>query len=122
MWGLAGAFVVEGLELVTAIRRTGGWPWRLRGEVGLGPYVVAVTIRLAVGAMLAAALGTNGQLSGPAGAAMIGITAPLIVEKTFRQVGAANSTLPAPTPPEGVRPATTLARREPSRPLETGDA
>lgn len=120
MWGLAGAFVVEGLELVAAIRRTGGWPWRLHGEVGLGPYLVAVTLRLAVGGVLAAALGTNGQLSGPAGAAMIGITAPLLVEKMFRQVGTSGSTLSEPTPPESARAA--LAHRESGRPLETGDA
>lgn len=121
MWGLAGAFVVEGLELVAAIRRTGGWPWRLHGEVGLGPYLAAVTIRLAVGAVLAAALGTSGQLSGPAGAAITGITAPLLVEKMFRQVGSSSPTLPNPTPAESAR-AAALARRESGRPLETGDA
>lgn len=86
LWGLAGGFAVEGLELVSAIRRTRGWPWRVDGEVGLGPYLFSVAVRLAISAVLAVALGANGQVSGPAGALMIGITAPLIVEKAFRQV------------------------------------
>ena len=86
LWGLAGGFAVEGLELVAAIRRTRGWPWRVDGEVGLGPYLLSVVLRLAISAVLAMALGANGQVSGPAGALMIGITAPLIVEKAFRQV------------------------------------
>lgn len=91
LWGLAGGFAVEGLDLVSAIRRTRGWPWRFGGEVGLGPYLFSVWIRLVISAIVAVALGGNGQVSGPAGALMIGITAPLIVEKAFRQI------LPTPT-------------------------
>jgi hypothetical protein len=103
LWGLAGGFAVEGLELVSAIRRTRGWPWRFDGEVGLGPYLASVGVRLVISAVVAMALGWNGQVSGPAGALIIGITAPLIVEKTFRHVvpaPAAVTKAEQPTPVE----------------------
>jgi hypothetical protein len=48
LWGLFGGFAVDGLEFVGAIRRVGGWPWRLPGEPGPLPFTVSVLIRLVV--------------------------------------------------------------------------
>jgi len=79
-----GGFAVEGLEFAAAIRRTGTWPWRLRGEPGPLALVVSVIIRLAVGAVLAVACGTTGQISGPFGALAVGIAAPVLVERIAR--------------------------------------
>lgn len=85
-WGLFGGFAVEGLEFAGAIRRTGGWPWRQRGEPGPLALGISVLIRLAIGAGLAVAAGTTGQVSGPFGALAVGIAAPLVVEQLARQV------------------------------------
>jgi hypothetical protein len=112
MWGFFGGFAVEGLEFAGAIRRVGDWPWRQPGEPKPLPLVVSVLIRLAVGAGLAAAAGSTGQVSGPFGAVAVGVAAPLMIEQLARQlppaaaagaVPAATSTgQPAPTKaPEG---------------------
>lgn len=84
VWGAFGGFAVEGLEFAAAIRRTGTWPWRLRGEPGPVALTVSVIIRLAVGAVLAVACGTTGQISGPFGALAVGIAAPVLVERIAR--------------------------------------
>lgn len=87
-WGAFGGFAVEGLEFYSAIRRVGTWPWTQPGEPGFGPLAVSVVIRLLVGAGLATALGLSNQLSGPVGAMMAGVAAPLLVEQLARQVSA----------------------------------
>ncbi|GAA4606794.1 hypothetical protein BJY16_006008 [Actinoplanes octamycinicus] len=84
-WGLLGGFIVEALEYSAAIRRTKGWPWRRRGEPGLGPSLVAIALRLSASAGLAAAAGAGGQVAGAFGALALGITAPLVVEKILQQ-------------------------------------
>lgn len=85
-WGLFGGFAVEGLEFAAAIRRSGRWPWRNRGEPGPLPFLASVLIRLSVGAGLAAAAGAANQVSGPFGALAVGVAAPLLVEQLARQV------------------------------------
>jgi hypothetical protein len=84
LWGMFGGFAVEGLEFAAAIRRTGTWPWLLRGEPGPVALLVSVVIRLAVGAGLAVACGTTGQVNGPFGALAVGIAAPVLVERIAR--------------------------------------
>jgi hypothetical protein len=86
LWGLFGGFAVDGLEFVGAIRRVGGWPWRLPGEPGPLPFTVSVLIRLVIGAGLAAAAGSTGQVGGPFGAVAVGVAAPLLIEQFARQV------------------------------------
>jgi hypothetical protein len=86
LWGFFGGFAVDGLEFVGAIRRVGGWPWRLPGEPGPLPFTVSVLIRLVVGAGLAAAAGSTGQISGPFGAVAMGVAAPLLIEQLARQI------------------------------------
>lgn len=85
LWGLAGAAAVEALELYRAIQRVKGFPWRMPDEVPLAPYLVAVVIRNALGAGLAAAFGSSGQIAGPLGATAVGVAAPKIVEQLLRQ-------------------------------------
>jgi hypothetical protein len=98
-WGFFGGFAVDGLEFAGAIRRVGGWPWRQPGEPGLLPYAVSVAIRLVVGAGLAAAAGTTGQISGPFGALAVGVAAPLLIEQLARQIPLTTSTPSLPPPP-----------------------
>jgi hypothetical protein len=86
IWGFFGGFAVDGLEFAGAIRRVGGWPWRQEGEPGLLPLAISVLIRLVVGAGLAAASGSTGQVSGPFGAVAVGVAAPLLIEQLARQV------------------------------------
>jgi hypothetical protein len=51
-----------------------------------GPFLLAVAIRLGVGAGLAAAAGSSGQVAGAFGAVAVGVAAPLIVEKLYQQI------------------------------------
>lgn len=85
LWGLAGSAAVEALELYRAIQRVKGFPWKMPDEVPLAPYLVAVFIRNALGAGLAAAFGSSGQIAGPLGAIAVGVAAPKIVEQLLRQ-------------------------------------
>lgn len=96
-WGFFGGFAVDGLEFAGAIRRVGGWPWRQPGEPGPLPYAVSVAIRLVVGAGLAAAAGTTGQISGPFGALAVGVAAPLLIEQLARQIPLTTSTPSLPS-------------------------
>jgi hypothetical protein len=127
LWGLLGGFAVEGLELAAAIRRTRGWPWRKGGEVGLGPYLASVVIRLMISSALATAFGMDGQVNGATGALMVGITAPLIVEKMSRYIATAQRAPATTTEAEPIRsdaaasPAMTTITSAGAR-LETGDA
>jgi len=88
LWGVFGSFAVEGLDLYTAVRRYGCWPWRVRGprEVGALGYVVAELIRLIIGGGLAWAAAASGQLTSAVGALAVGVAAPLIVERLTRAV------------------------------------
>jgi hypothetical protein len=98
-WGLLGGFIVEALEYAAAIRRAKGWPWKRRGEPGLGPQLVAILLRLAAGTGLAAAAGAGGQIAGVFGALVTGITTPLMVEKILHQVGTVAVEVPEPKAP-----------------------
>jgi hypothetical protein len=93
LWGLFGGFAVEGLDLYTAVRRFGRWPWRVREPREAGPvaYAVAELVRLAIGGGLAAATAVSGQITSPAGALAVGVAAPLIVERLTRAVPLADS-------------------------------
>ena len=82
-WGLFGGFIVDGLELYGVVRRNAGiWPSDCRSLA----FVVVEVIRLVTGAGLAMAFSESGQISGAVGAIMIGVAAPLIVEKMSRQL------------------------------------
>lgn len=119
IWGFFGGFAVEGLEFAGAIRRTGDWPWRLPNEPGLLPFAVSVLIRLVVGAGLAVAAGSTGQISGPFGALGVGVAAPLLIEQLARQIPrqfppATTKSLPADA--ESERPDSTPTSQDPPNP------
>ncbi|NYT94908.1 hypothetical protein [Salinispora sp. H7-4] len=86
LWGLLGSFIVEALELGAALRRAKTLPWKRPDEPGLPAYLASVVLRLAAGAGLAALIGADGQLASPFAAGLLGITAPLLIEKILRQV------------------------------------
>jgi hypothetical protein len=90
IWGAAGGVLVEGSELYAAIRRVGDYPWHRRGEPDLGPFVVSVLIRVGIGAVLAPAFSATGQVGTPLSAVLLGISAPLVIEKL-------SQTLPVPS-------------------------
>lgn len=86
LWGLLGGFAVEAVEFIQAIHASKGWPWRQKDEPGPLPMAVAVLLRLAVSAVVAAATGLTGQVSGQFGAFLAGVTAPLLIEQLGRSV------------------------------------
>src|SRR5262245_39070739 len=87
VWGVCGAFAIEGLELSFWLRRPRGeWPWKGPGRYDLFPFLIALAIRFAVSAMLAGAAGRGGVIDGAFSAMTIGVAAPLIVEKMAGRV------------------------------------
>ncbi|MBB6172121.1 hypothetical protein HNR23_002181 [Nocardiopsis mwathae] len=84
LWGLFGAFAIEGLQFNGAVQRTRCRPWRYPGEPSFGPWPVSVVIRLSIGTGLAAAAGLGDQVSGAFGAVAVGVAAPYIVEQLSR--------------------------------------
>ena len=75
-WGLIGAGAIEAWDLYGAIHRVRGFPWNKPGEVAVAPFLVAVVLRLLLGAGLATAFVSSGQAAGPVGALAVGIAAP----------------------------------------------
>ncbi|WP_152989870.1 hypothetical protein [Frankia sp. ACN1ag] len=106
LWGLFGGFAVEGLDLYAAVRRHGRWPWQ-RGrsrEAGPRAYLVAELVRLAIGAGLAAAAGTSGQITTPFAALAVGVAAPLVVERLSHAIPLEVSAVPAPADRASLEP------------------
>ena len=97
LWGAFGGLAVEAIQFYGAIKRTGDWPWRTKGEPRPGPLAVSVVIRVGLGCGLALAAGLTGQVSGPLGAIAIGVAAPLLIQQLARQV----SLDPTPSAEEG---------------------
>lgn len=86
VWGLFGGAAVEGLEIVAAIKRSGGrWPWNRRRGPHVTPVIFAIFIRLGISTGLAAAASISQPLTALA-AISIGVAAPLIIEKIAQQV------------------------------------
>jgi hypothetical protein len=65
LWGAFGGFAVEAIQFYGAIRRTGDWPWKVKGEPGPLPLLVPVIIRVGVGFGLTWAAAATHQVSGP---------------------------------------------------------
>ncbi|MFF4879491.1 hypothetical protein [Micromonospora sp. NPDC000668] len=75
--GCFGAFAVEGLQFITAVRRCKGWPWKRRGEPPLAPFLTSVFIRLVISGGVAAVATESGVTNGTFGAFVVGVGAPL---------------------------------------------
>jgi len=86
LWGAFGGLSVEAVQFYGAIRRTGKWPWKIKGEPGPLPLFVSVVIRVGVGFGLALAAVETGQVSGPLGAIAVGVAAPLLIEQMSKRV------------------------------------
>jgi hypothetical protein len=86
VWGTFGGFAVEGMEFSKAVRATGDWPWRQKGEPGALPMAISIIIRLAVSGGLSLALGQGHQIIGVFGALTAGVAAPLILEQLSARV------------------------------------
>lgn len=115
-WGLAGGMCVEGLELYATIRRTPKWNWRKPIPQGLLPYLLSVTIRAGLSAVVVAAATASGQVISAFSALGLGVAAPLIIEKLARAVPV---TQPAPTLDE-VSPSSVIGFTE-GAPTEVGE-
>jgi hypothetical protein len=93
-WGLFGSFAAVGFELCNALRRDGQWPWKRPSkpgvdeipEAGAVGYAVAAGIRLIIGAGLAWAAASTGQISGSLGAMIVGVAAPKIIEQLAKTI------------------------------------
>jgi hypothetical protein len=86
LWGAFGGCAVDAIQFQGAIRRTGQWPWRVKGEPGLGPLLASVVLRVGLGFGLALAAGQTDQVSGPLGAIAVGVAAPWVIEQMARRV------------------------------------
>ena len=94
IYGAAGGLAVELSELLRAMARVNGVPWKRPREPGLTVLILSILIRVALGAGVSFILGVSEQISGPIGAFSAGITAPLVVD----QIGSERSErTPAPT-------------------------
>lgn len=82
--GAGGGFAVEALDFIKASKRVGDWPWRVEGEPKLGPYLVAVVLRVAIGVVVSWVSWASQQVDTPLAAFAIGVAAPLIVERLQR--------------------------------------
>jgi hypothetical protein len=121
LWGLCGAGAVEALDLYKAIRRARGYPWRQPDEADLGPYLLSVGIRLALGVVAAAVCAASSQIAGPAGAFAAGFAAP----KLFEQLARLPHTQPSieyMTRARDVNQSAPHPESIPDRPVGAGDA
>src|SRR5450755_3321685 len=91
MWGLFGGFAIAGLDLHASLRHRGCWPWQARKgdpdpEISPAAYFTGEIIRMVIGAGLAWAAASTGQISGPLGAVGIGAAAPIILDQFSRSI------------------------------------
>jgi hypothetical protein len=79
-WGLAGGLAIEGAEFIQA-KPSNDMPWASFGWV---IYIVRIVIRMALGACVAAALGSSGEITNSSMALISGAGAPLFLEKALQ--------------------------------------
>jgi hypothetical protein len=106
LWGAFGGLAVEALDLSTAIRRCGKWPWKRRGEPDLAPYLTSIFIRTSVGGGLAAAAAASHQVTTVFAAVTTGVAAPLILENMAKS----HKTIPEPAETHVPQPPKTATR------------
>src|SRR5262245_52526364 len=81
LWGLAGAAINRAMLYLEAAQRIKGWPWRYPYGPGGGPYLVATTLHLGIGAIVAAGAADAGYVSNALIATGIGAAAPIVVNR-----------------------------------------
>ena len=107
LWGLFGGFAVEGLDFWVSCVRFRMVPWKVNlptdgnalpagGPAGRSTsseagdfwlYIAGEVIRLIIGAGLAWATASTGQISGPLGALGVGAAAPAVIGQLIRTTG-----------------------------------
>jgi hypothetical protein len=87
-WGVAGAFAVAGLEVVSDIKSGRRLPWGNDEDAPMktGAFFVGLIFRLVISGIVATATGLGGVVTGVFGAFCAGIAAPLIVEKAGQTI------------------------------------
>lgn len=77
-WGMAGGIAVLGLEFWTSVRALDG---HLPERCKRIPYWVGEAVRVAIGGILAVALGGASQVTAPLGALTVGVATPLVIAR-----------------------------------------
>ena len=85
LWGGFGGLAVELVQFLGAIHRHRKWPWQVAGEVPADILLVSALVRVLLGCGLAAAANQTGQFTGPLGAVVVGVAAPLLVEQMAKR-------------------------------------
>jgi hypothetical protein len=78
--------MIEAIQFYSAIRLTGGRPWRTKGEPAPLPLLVSMIIRVGVGFGLAWAAADSSQVTGAFGAIAVGVATPLLIEQMAKNV------------------------------------
>lgn len=121
VFGLTGGLCVEALELCAHVRRSPNWTWRRPIDQGMTAFTIAVLLRVAVGAVLAATLAGGHQVSGPLAALAVGAASSVVVARLAQAVPLAGNPGPRDSrQPSGRHPARDLTTR-PMNALPTGD-
>lgn len=77
IWGMLGGLIVDGLEIVKLVKQD-VTRWAKFRSTG---YLVAEFLRILIGGILAVALGLAGEVEAPLGALIVGVTAPIMVDR-----------------------------------------
>lgn len=77
IWGMLGGLIVDGLEIVKLVKQD-VTRWAKFRSTG---YLAAEFLRILIGGILAVALGLAGEVEAPLGALIVGVTAPIIVDR-----------------------------------------
>lgn len=119
LWGAFGGVAVELIEILGAVKRVKGLPWRKKGEVGLGAMLFCVAARLGLGSGVAVALADAGQIGGSIGALAAGAAAPLILEQLSKQLASqVGSAADAPSSTDSLKTQITVRGPRASRQIE----
>jgi hypothetical protein len=102
LWGAVGGLSLDCLEITKAIRRVGGPPWKIEGEVSLGMLVFSVVLRTGAAVVLVLALFLSGDICNPIGGLVSGAAAPLILYEKIGSIIKGSSSKDEPeVPPTG---------------------
>lgn len=83
LWGAMGAIAMESFELSVTLRNNLRFPWRITGEGGPLPYLVAAEVRIIIGALTSLALSSSMHAT-PVTLALVGASAPVIISRLSR--------------------------------------
>lgn len=82
---MLGGLLIEAVEFRTQMLGNPKWTWRKPIEQGWAAFVIALVIRVGIGAGLAAASAAQlDMVSGPYLAMGLGVSAPVVLEKLAR--------------------------------------